>query len=268
MSRQAYVGSQKRTFESAFIHTMEQNYGFLKSKRMLRLLAQDVQALVNRFYPKPDYLQPGWILFTGTKAEGSKAFPGQEASELTSVTISWPLLTPDDLEWMSTKPETKKERRKLSIQRAIRLIEHGQSHPEGPVLLTVADLALLLGFDSVQTSLLLKDARALSGKPLHTKGYYFDQGMRPSHKAEIIQLYEKGHDEADIARISQHAQSSVGRYLRDYDRVKELCKMNIPTEQFSRLLDMQQAVVNSYVELLRLYQPHLFHSSEPESTLR
>ena len=268
MSRQAYVGSQKRTFETAFIHAMEQNYGFLKSKRMLKLLAQDVQALVHQFYPKPDYLQPGWILFTGTKAEGRKAFPGQDASELTSVTIPWPLLTPDDLEWMSTKPETQKERRKLCIQRAIRLIEHGQNHPDGPVLLTVADLALLLGLDSVQASLLLKEARELTGKPLHTKGYYFDQGMRPSHKAEIIQLYEMGHDEADIARISHHSQASVGRYLRDYDRVKELCKMNIPIEQFSRLLDMQPAVVNSYVELLRLYQPHLFNSNSLESSLR
>lgn len=268
MSKQAYVGSQKRTFETAFIHTMEQNYGFLKSKRMLKLLAQDVQALVDQFYPKPDYLQPGWILFTGTKAEGRKAFPGQDASELTSVTIPWPLLTPDDLEWMSTKPETKHERRKLSILRAIRLVEHGQAHPDGPVLLTVADLALLLGLTSVQASLLLKDAREQSGKPLLTKGYYFDQGMRPSHKDEIIGLYEKGHDEADIARISEHAQGSVGRYLRDYERVKELCKMNIPVEQFSRLLDMQPSVVNSYVELLKLYQPHLFNSAALESNLR
>jgi len=268
VSRQAYVGSQKRTFETAFIHAMEQNYGFLKSKRMLKLLAQDVQALVDQFYPKPDYLQPGWILFTGTKAEGSKAFPGQDASELTSVTIPWPLLTSDDLEWMATKPETKQERHKLWIRRAVRLIEHGQNHPEGPVLLTVADLALLLGLTAVQVSLLLKEARVQTGKPLHTKGYYFDQGMRPSHKAEIIQLYEQGHDEADIARISQHAQTSVGRYLRDYDRVKELCKMNIPIEQFPRLLDMQPSVVNSYVELLRFYRPLLFDSCQLESTLR
>lgn len=262
MSKQAYVGSQKRTFESAFIHTMEQNYGFLKSQRMLKLLAQDVQALVDQFYPQPDYLQPGWILFTGTKAEGRKAFPGQDASDLTSVTISWPLLTAQDLEWMSTNPETKQTRRQLAMQRAIRLIEHGQRHPDGPVLLTVADLALLLGFDSVQTSLLLKEARARSGKPLHTKGYYFDQGMRPSHKAEIIALYEKGLDEADIARISHHSQASVGRYLRDYARVKELCKINIPVEQLPRLLDMQPAVVDSYLELLRLYQPQLFDSHQ------
>ncbi len=268
MSRQAYVGTQKRTFESAFIHTMEENYGFLKSKRMLKLLAQDVLELVHQFFPQPDYLEPGWILFTGTKAEGGKAFPGQEASELPSVTIPWPLLTSDDLAWRSTRPDTKAERQTLLTRRAIRLIEHGQNHPDGPVLLTVADLALLLGSTTVQISQLLKEAREQTGKPLHTKGYYFDQGLRPSHKAEIIALYEQGYDEADIARLSQHAQSSVGRYLRDYDRVKELCKTNVPFERFPALLGMQSSVVDSYVELLRQFQPHLFDSNTLESSLR
>lgn len=268
MSRQAYVGSQKRTFQAAFIHEMEQNYGFLKSKRMLQLMAQDIQALVDRFFPKPDYLEPGWILFTGTKAVGSKAFPGQDASALPSVTIPWPLLTPDDMTWRASRPDTKQERHKLDTIRIIRLIEHGQTHPDGPVLLTVADLSLLLGLTTVQVSQLLNQAREETGKPLHTKGYYFDQGLRPSHKAEIIELYEQGYDEADIARLSQHAQSSVGRYLRDYERVKELCKSQIPIEQFHRLLDMQPSLVNSYVELLRLYRPHLLDSYSLESDLR
>ncbi|MBV7334550.1 DUF1670 domain-containing protein [Chloroflexi bacterium TSY] len=268
MSKQAYVGSQKRTFEAAFIHTMEQNYGFLKSKRMLQLLAQDVLELVRQFFPKPDYLEPGWILFTGTKAQGGKAFPGQDAAELPSATIPWPLLTSDDLEWRATRPDTNQERYKLLIRRTVRLIQHGQNHPRGPVLLTVADLALLLGLTTVQVSQLLTDARQQTGKPLHTKGYYFDQGLRPSHKAEIIHLFEQGHDEADIARLSQHAQSSVGRYLRDYDRVKVLCKMNVPVEQFPRLLGMQPSVVDSYVELLRRYRPHLFDSNHSESSLR
>lgn len=263
MSRQAYVGTLKRDFTSAFIHAMEENYGFLKSRRMLTMLAEDVQALVEQFYPKTERLEPGSILFTGTKAEGGKAFPGQDAAALKSVTIPWPLITTADLAWRATQPDTKEARSQLTMRRVVRMIEYGQTHPDGPVLLTVADLAHLFDMSTVQISLLLKKARAQTGKPLHTKGYYFDQGMRPSHKADIIELYEKGHDEADIARISHHAQASVGHYLRDYDRVKELCKMvTIPIEQFPRLLDMQPHVVNSYVELLRLYWPLLFDSRQ------
>ena len=44
--------------------------------------------------------------------------------------------------------------------------------------------------------------------------------MRPSHKDQIVALYEAGLDEADIARQSQHEPTSVGKYIRDYERVK------------------------------------------------
>jgi hypothetical protein len=235
---------------------------------MLQLLAQDVLRLVRQFFPKTDHLEPGWILFTGTKAQGPKAFPGQDAADLPTVTIAWPLLPPADLEWMATHPDTKAERHKLLLRRAVRLIEHGLTHPDGPVLLTIADLALLLGLTTVQVSHLLSTAREQTGKSLPTKGYYFDQGYRPSHKTEIIGLYEQGYDEADIARLAQHAQSSVGRYLRDYNRVKELCKSMIPFDQIPRLLAMQPSVVDSYLELLRRYRPQLFDSDQSESPLR
>ncbi len=264
MTRNAYVGTQQRTFQAAFLHEMETNYGFLKSRRMLQLLAEDIQRLVDEFYPTPHHLRPGWILFTGTKADQHKARPGQPACEFTTVTIAWPLLTPDDIEWVAARPDTKAVRRQLLMRRAIRLLEHGHQHPQGPVLLTLADLALLLGITPATASLLLKQAWQTTGKPLLTKGYFFDQGMKPSHKAEIIALYEQGYDEAEIARHSHHAQSSVGRYVRDYERVKELIKNQVPITRISLLLDMQPAVVDAYVKLLQQHRPDLFDSTTLE----
>ena len=265
MSQQTYVGTQQRTFQAAFLHEMESNYGFLKSRRMLNLLAEDVQRLINEFYPLPQYLRPGWMLFTGTKADGHKARPGQHACEFTSVTIAWPLLLPADIEWMTSHPDTTDQRRILLKQRLVRLIEHGYQHPQGPVLLTLSDLALFVGVSPALLSTLLNEARQSTGKPLLTKGYFFDQGMRPTHKAEIIALYEQGCDEAEIARRSHHDQSSVGRYLRDYERIKELVKLNIATARIPHLLDLQPSVVEAYLELLRLYRPILFNSKTLEA---
>lgn len=207
-------------------------------------------------------------MFTGTKADGHKAHPGQQACEFTSVTIAWPLLTPEDLVQMATQSDTQANRRTLLCQRLIRLIEHGLSHPRGPVLLTLADLASLLGSTPATVSNLLKKTRQQSGKALPTKGYFFDQGMRPTHKAEILALYEQGVDEVEIARLSHHDQSSVGRYIRDYERVKELIKSQIPTAQIPRLLALQPSVVHAYVELLQLYRPFLFSPSTLEDPLR
>lgn len=224
---------------------------------MLELLAEDVQALVEQFYPPADHLQSGWLVFTGTKANSHKAYPGDKASDYELVTLAWPVLTQEDRQSLATQPETKAARQQLFQNRLVRLIEYGYAHPEGPVLLTVADLAAMLGLTTVDVSTFLTQARQTTGKALPTKGYYFDQGLRPTHKAEIIALYEQGCDEADIARRSQHAQSSVGRYLRDYERIKLLLKQAIPVEQMAQLIDMQPGVIDAYVKLVELYHPDL-----------
>jgi hypothetical protein len=224
---------------------------------MLTFLAEDMQRLVEQFYPRPDYLSRGWVVFTGAKASGPKAFPGQTVSDQTSVTIAWPLLLPEDLAWMATQPDTQAQRWQLLQQRLVRLIEEGWQHPQGPVLLTQADLALLLGLTTLEVSAALPPARQATGKPLLTIGSFFDQGMRPTHKAEIIALYEQGLDEADIARRTNHAPTRVGRHLRGYERVKELVKRNLSLPNIARLLGLQLSVATAYFELLQQHRPDL-----------
>jgi hypothetical protein len=257
MSNQAYVGMTKRTFEQALIQLLENEYALVGSRRVLTLLAQDVQQLVDQFYPAPQRLSSGWMVLTGTKAEGHKAHPGQSAAEHQLVTLAWPVLLPEDIEQLAGQADTQQNRRDWFQQRLVRLVEHGWHHPDGPVLLTQADLASMTGLDRKLVGQLLQEARQMTGKALLTKGYYFDQGMRPTHKAEIIRLYEQGLDETEIARQSGHALDSVGRYIRDYERVKLLLKQGIPVEQMSRLINMQPNVVNSYVKLVHEYHPDL-----------
>jgi hypothetical protein len=265
MSHQAYRGSANRTFEQAIKHLLETEYSLVGSGRILELLAEDVKELAEAFFPPATRLSPGWMVFVGTKAVGGKAYPGQPTSDHQLVTIAWPVCLPEDIQTLATAPPGqagKKVRRQLNQQRVVRLVEHGWQHPQGPVLLTLADLSLMLGLDTVQVSQLLTQARQETGKPLATMGYYFDLGMKPTHKAEIVQLYEQGLDEAEIAYRSQHAQSSVGRYLRDYERVKLALQRQIPVAQIPVLIDMQPAVVRAYVNLAGKYHPDLLSISE------
>jgi len=265
MSTQAYVGTAKRTFTEAVVHLLQSQYALLGSDRILRMLAEDVQELVEQFYPTPAYLSSGWMLFTGTKAVGEKAYPGQPVSEHQLVTIPWPVCLPEDTVAMTELPPGqagKQARRTLLQERLIRLIEHGWSHPDGPVVLTLADLSVMLGVNTVQLSLLLAETRKETGRPLLTMGYYFDQGMKPTHKGEIVGLYEQGLDEADIAHRTQHAQGSVGRYLRDYERVKLALQRQIAPEQISSLTGLQPAVANAYMRLVQEHHPDLLPCSQ------
>jgi len=261
MSGAVYVGTAERTFRQTLIHLLESDYRILGSGRILELLAEDIEHLVDEFCPAAERLRPGWMLFTGTKGDDHKPYPGETMSAYTLVTLAWPVLTVEDLQQLTNLPETKEARQGWLQQRLIRIVEHGLSQPGGEVLLTLADLAAMLGLTTVQVSQLLTAARQQSGKALPTKGYHFDQGMRPTHKEEIIALYETGVDEADIARRTGHAATSVGRYIRDYERVKLLLRRGLPAEQISALIEMQPSVVLAYVAMLQRYHPELLSST-------
>ena len=260
MSAQEYVGTAKRTFKAAVVHLLEKDYGVLGSRRVLDLLARDLETLVEQFYPVPDHISSGWMVFTGTKASGNKAHPGKSAADYELVTLAWPVLLAEDLQQLATLPkgqEGARARAALLQQRLVRIVEYGWQHPAGPVLLTLADLAAMLSLSPPRVSELLTEARRTTGKPLLTKGYYFDQGMRPTHKNEIIALYEAGLDEADIACQAGHAQISVGQYIRDYERVKLLLAHQTPGERIPQLIGMQPNVAKAYVGLAYQYHPDL-----------
>ena len=252
-----YTGTVKRTFQQALIHRLETDYRLLGSRRFLSILAEDIQALIDEFYPAPERLSSGWMVFTGTKANQHKPHPKQSAGEFELVTIEWPVLTAEDLKELVRLPEAKSGKEKFNQQRLIRIIEYGYHHPKGPVLLTLADLATMLGLTIKEISKLIRQAREATQKPLLTKGHYFDIGMKPTHKAQVIELYEQGYDEADIARISEHSQDSVGNYIRGYERTKLALKQNIPVEKIPRLLNMQLGVVTAYVEMVQKYHPDI-----------
>lgn len=264
----SYIGVQQRSFQSAVIHLLETDYGLVGSRRVIEMIAEDVGQLAVQFHPAQSCVQSGWLVFTGTKATGGKAHPGKSAGDYPLVTLSWPVLLPEDVQSMINLPpgqEGRRQQSELLKKRLQRLIEYGLNHPDGPVLLTTADLGLMLGRTSSQISRLVNELRQQTGQSLLTKGYYFDQGVRPTHKAEVIKLYEQGMDEADIAYHTRHAQSSVGRYIRDYERVKLLLKHAVSIEAIGPMIDMQPSVVQAYVNLIEQYHPDLLPVSKVPS---
>ncbi len=138
MSGEAYIGTTKRTFRHALVRLLETDYGLLGSRRVLEMLAEDVERLVNEFHPPPDRLSSGWMVFTGTKASGGRIRPGQSASDHELVTLAWPVLIPEDVQRLAQGRFTAETRRHWFKTRLIRIIEYGWNHPKGPVLLTLA----------------------------------------------------------------------------------------------------------------------------------
>ena len=69
MGTQAYVGTSKRTFQQAVLRLLETDYGLLGSRRVLAMLAEDIQQLVDEFYPATERLSSGGsIVLTSSEA--------------------------------------------------------------------------------------------------------------------------------------------------------------------------------------------------------
>ena len=127
-------------------------------------------------------------------------------------------------------------------------------------LLTIAELSVLLNKSYALTSRYVKEWAAETGETLPLKGYRMDQGSRPTHKGEIIRLYEQGIEPPDIARETSHSLKSVDRYLQDYERVKLLLKRGLAVEEISSTIGRGKTVVVEYIKIAREYHPELFEN--------
>ena len=92
---------------------------------------------------------------------------------------------------------------------------------------------------------------------LPTKGNILDQGSSPSHKSIIIDLYEQGYLEVDIARLTTHNIESVGRYIKTYKDVLLLLEKGFNSMEMVCVTGHGRKTIIQYKKLAYLYHPEL-----------
>lgn len=260
-----YASIEKRTFQAALIHLLETEYRIIGSHRILKILAEDVAALVEQFYPQTERAQSGQLIWTCTGDEGQKAQPGKRTEEYKTVTVRLPLIERAEMTERLERCGRGKwaarlhQRHKRQINRLVR------AAADQGGLLTIAELSLILGIGYETVRSCLRELEQETGQPLPLKGYQMDQGSRPTHKGDIIRLFAQGLAPPDIARETRHSLKSVERYLKDYERVCLLLKQKLSVAEISAIIGRGQSVVEEYVAQARLYRPELFEPSEQDS---
>jgi hypothetical protein len=260
-----YASIAKRTFQAALIHLLETEYRIVGSHRILRVMAEDVEALVEEFYPQTERVHSGQLVWTCTGDEGQKAQPGKPTEAYKTVTVVLPLIEKDEIEERTQRcgkargKARQRERWKRQIRRVVTAaVEQGG-------LLTLAELSVILGVSYEVVRGCAQEIETETGKPLPLKGYKMDQGSRPTHKGAIIALYEQGMEPPDIAHESGHNLKSVERYLKDYERVRMLLKEKLNIEAISAIIGRGKSVVQEYVAQAQIYHPELFEAEVKES---
>jgi hypothetical protein len=254
-----YASIGKRTFASALIHLLETEYRLLGGRRILALLAEDVEKLIQEFYPDTQKAASGTLIWSCTADEGQKAQPGKRTEDYKTITVLLPLVTAADVQAQGApRPAQVSVRASAEARQQEHLVRIVKAAAQQGGLLTLVELSLILNrpYEAVRDS-----ARAWEDahdEILPFKGLKMDQGSRPTHKGQITRLYEQGQEPPDIARKTEHSLTSVERYLKDYERVKLLLRDQRSTDEISQLINRGRRVVLEYIEIAREFHPELF----------
>lgn len=258
-----YASIEKRTFESALLHLLETEYALLGGRRILSLLVEDVVTLQEEFYPSLEGAGSGTLVWTCTADEGKKAQPGKRTEEYKTVTVKLPLVTVEDMRDRTDKKTPRgKTREKAKERDKRRLARIAKAAAEQGGLLTIAELSVIVNRSYDVTRGYAHEWQEERDELLPLKGYRMDQGCRPTHKGEIVRLYEQGVAPPDIARETGHSLKSAERYLTDYERVKMLLKRGAEVGEVRTLTGLSRWVVVEYVKLARQYHPELFSEAD------
>jgi DNA-binding CsgD family transcriptional regulator len=261
MSSSPYHAATQRTFRQAIIHLLENEYKLLGSHRVIQMIADDIAELQAEYYRDVDKVPPGHIVWHGTLDTGHKPKVGRAVEDEPTVTAVLPLITDNDIaERAQGCPAGKHPAtwaRDRSIRRMVRLVKAGLDNSGGRQLLSQAELALLLNRSITTVAGYIEDHYERTGEFLPIKGYVLDLGSKPTHKGQILQLYEQGMAPPDIARATNHSLEAVDRYIKDYERVKVLLSKELTVAEISHTIGRGERTVIEYRDIARKFHPEL-----------
>lgn len=260
-ARNRYESIPKRNFRNAIVRLLEVQYKILGSHKVLQMIADDILALHKEFYPDIEAQRLGHIIWRTTGADCKKPSYGTRVEDYEVKTVILPLVTDKDVEmriesfYGQTKGnENYKKQQERDIEVMARLVK--SAYEQGG-LLSGAELSVLLNRSLTTIARYMNIYHQTHDDILSTKGMILDQGSKPTHKAAILNLYEQGYPEVDIARLTNHTLESVGRYIKNYKRTKMLLEKGFNLIEMVRITGLGRSTIIQYRELVYEYHPSL-----------
>lgn len=258
--RDRFESILKRNFRSSLIRLLEQEYKILGSHRILEMLADDVESLQRDYFPPKERLRAGMICWVTTKKTTRKPYYGKRTEDYETVTVYLPLVDEDDVNKRvfvrdGDRNSYYKRCEDRDISAMVRLIK--STWDQGGML-SGAEICVLLNRSLTTIQKYIKKYEAEHpNEALPLKGYILDQGSRPTHKRIILTLYEQGIDPTEIAKRTNHDQESVDRYIKTYNRVKELYRKGFSREEIKKVAASYLTTIDQYLRIALHFHPDI-----------
>ena len=246
-TRDRYESINKRNFHQAIVNLLENEYKILGSRKVLDMLADDIENLHREYYPASNQVGIGEIVFRTTKDDGQRQNYGKKTEDYATVTVERRIYFKK-----GDRNSNYKHREARDIETMVRLLKAAKAQGG---LLSGAELSVIMNRSLSTIRKYLDAYRAKTGEILPLKGYVLDQGSLPTHKGIIISLYEQGVSPADIVLKTCHSQDAVDRYIKQYTQIKKLVRKGMDEESIKEITGRSMKVVRDYIKLYHDLNP-------------
>lgn len=254
-----FASAGKRNFKTALIRMLEQEYKIMGSRRILMMLADDLEQLHQEYFPERNRLQFGDLVWQTTKDDGQRVTYGKKTEDYAVQTVILPLVRKEDIEQRifyhrGVKNEKWQCAEERQMEQLVRVVKSARSQGG---LLSGAEVALMMNLSLTTVGKYLRLHYERHQEVLPMKGYVLDQGSNPTHKGIIIELYEQAISPADIVLKTGHSQEAVDRYIKNYDQVVALSRKKHDAISISQITGRSIHVVRQYLRLVKDFHPEL-----------
>jgi hypothetical protein len=254
-----YASITKRDFKTALIRLLETDYKILGSRRVLVMLADDIEQLHQEYFPHQDRVGNGDIVWQTTKDDGQRPSYGKKTESYGVQTVILPLIRNEDVERriFFKKNDLNSNYRHRDIRDTELMVRLLKSAKSQGGLLSGAELSVLMNRSFTTLIRYMKAYFEKTGEILPMKGYVLDQGSNPTHKGIIVSLYEHGVSPADIVLKTGHTQGAVDRYLKAYEQVLQLVKKKHDAISICQITGRTMNTNRQYLRLVKDFHPEL-----------
>jgi hypothetical protein len=254
-----YESIPKRDFKTAVLRLLEEEYKVLGSRRIIAMLAEDLEQLHREYFPEANRIKFGELLWQTTKDDGQRVSYGKKTEDYAVETVILPVVTKEDVDRRTAykkgdRNSNYKHREARDIEMMVRLLKSAKAQGG---LLSGAELSVIMNRSLTTIGKYLKAYFEKTGEVLPMKGYVLDQGSNPTHKGVIIAMYEQGISPADIVLKTGHSQTAVDKYIKTYDQVLKLVRKNHDAISITQILGRRMNTVRQYLRLVKDFHPEL-----------
>lgn len=242
---------KKRDLASLLVRKFLTEYGYDHGPVVAEAIVADILATIERCCP--ERVPPKTVTWLAVCRQWRGRKKGVDISDL--VPVQLPMVSEEEITLLMTPALRRERKARRAFCRARFARWCFEAYEQGGVL-TLLDLSMLSGLGQSHIGELLREYEARSGRIVPTRGTVHDLGPGVTHKKEVIRRWLRGESAAKIARVLNHSQMAVDRYLSDYRRVRLLAQQ-FPTTELPALAGLSASVVREYLALLHKYEPNL-----------